>query len=195
MKAALIAALMAAGTMAGSTHPPQKSRMDAIWNSAYNRMVKQHDYWFDAGDFPRIINSLRLMNGVYPEDYETATNLGWLLESTEENDEALVVYMRYSKENPENPDAPYPEGNFYFMKKAYAKVPPIIEPSIKGKAPHPNSFRILAHSYEKLGLFKDSQRVWQALLALTPNDQAARLNLQRVENKLKGEAPPPPPSR
>ncbi len=175
--------------------PPKQSRMDVIWRAAYHRIEKQGDYWFDAGDFPRIINSLRLANVVYPEDYETATNLGWLLESTDEDDEALVVYIRYGKENPTNPDAAYPEGNFYFMKKAYARVPPIMEPSIKGRPPHPNSFRILAHAYEKLGLLKDSQRVWNALIALTPNDQAAKNNLRRVENKLKGEVPAPPPKR
>jgi tetratricopeptide (TPR) repeat protein len=195
MKRAIALAALMGLTVCASPNPPRQERMDAIWRAAYARMEKQNDYWFDEGDFPRIIHSLRLMNSVFPEDYEAATNLGWLLESTDQNDEALVVYIRFAKENPDNPDAAYPEANFYFMKRAYAKVPPIVEPSIKGRPPHPNSFRILAHAYEKLGMFKDSLRVWNALLALTPNDQAAKLNQRRVENKLKGEPPAPPPPR
>lgn len=173
---------------------PNQQRMDAIWRGVHDRLIKQNDYWFEAGDFPRTINTLRLAIQVFPDDYEAATNLGWLLESTEQNDEALAVYIRFGKENPNDPDSAYPEANFYFMKKAYAKVPSLLEPTLKGK-PHPNSFRILAHSYERLGLLKDSQRVWQALIALTPDDDAAKNNLRRVENKLKGQAPPPPAKR
>lgn len=194
MKRAIAILLLAAFMPSALTAKPNPQRMEAIWRAAYLRLEKQSDYWFDAGDFPRIINSLRLMAHVYPDDYETATNLGWLLESTEAWDEALAVYIRFKKDNPGNPDAVYPEANFYFMKKVYAKVPPIIEPSLKGK-PHPNSFRILAHSYERLGLLADSKRIWLRYIELAPTDEAAKRNLERVENKLKGQAPPPPPKR
>ena len=171
----------------------ESSRIRAIWRVAHERLELQNDYWFDAGDFPRTIQALRMMQSLYPNDYENATNLGWLLESTEQWDDALAVYIRYGKENPDDPDAVYPEANFYFMKKAYAKVPPLLEPSLPRK-PHPNSFRILAHSYERLGLLKDSARVWNSYIALAPADGAAKVNLARVERKMKGETPPPPPS-
>lgn len=169
-------------------------RMNAIWRIAHERLELQNDYWFDAGDFPRAIQSLRVMNAVYQSDYEVATNLGWLLESTEAWDEALVVYIRYGKENAGDPDAAYPEANFYFMKKAFAKVPPLIEPTIS-KKPHPNSFRILAHAYDRIGMLKDSARVWKAYIELAPKDEAAKVNLKRVENKMKGNATPPPAKR
>lgn len=169
-------------------------RLRAIWLAAHERLELQNDYWFDAGDFPRTIQTLRMMQSIYPHDYESATNLGWLLESTEQWDEALAVYIRYGKENPHDPDAAYPEANFYFMKKAYAKVPPLLEPALTRK-PHANSFRILAHSYERLGMLKDSARVWNAYIALVPSDGAAKVNLARVERKMKGETSPPPPKR
>lgn len=172
----------------------ESTRLRAIWQAAHERLEIQNDYWFDAGDFPRTIQTLRMMQSLYPNDYESVTNLGWLLESTEQWDEALAVYIRYGKENPEDPDGPYPEANFYFMKKAYAKVPPLLEPSLT-KKPHPNSYRILAHSYERLGLLKDSARVWNFYIALAPNDGAAKANLARVERKMKGETPPPTPKR
>ena len=183
----LVAAAAATSALAAKPNP---QRIQAIWEHAQARLELQNDYWFDAGDFPRTIQSLRLMNSIFTDDYDIATNLGWLLESTEQNDAALVVYIRYGKENPNDPDGPYPEANFYFMKKAYAKVPPLLEPSL-AKKPHANSFRILAHSYERLGMLKDAQRVWQAYIALAPQDDAAKNNLRRVENKMKSEPPPP----
>jgi tetratricopeptide (TPR) repeat protein len=169
-------------------------RVRAIWQAAHSRLELQNDYWFEAGDFPRTIQALRVMQNLYPYDYDSITNLGWLLESTEQWDEALAVYIRYGKDNPDDPDAHLPEANFYFMKKAFAKVPPLLEPSIS-KKPHANSYRILAHSYERLGLLKDSARIWNAFIAASPSEApAAKVNLARVERKMKGETPPPPPA-
>jgi tetratricopeptide (TPR) repeat protein len=188
--------LLALGSIvaSGLAAQPDTQRLKAIWSVAQERLDGQNDYWFEAGDYPRTIHSLRMANALFPDDYEVATNLGWLLESTEQWDEALVVYIRFGNDNPSDPDAAYPEANFYFMKKAYAKVPSLIEPTLP-KKPHPNSFRVLAHSYERLGMLKDSARVWQSYIALAPSDDAAKNNLRRVENKMKGEAPPPPPKR
>lgn len=188
-----LAAVMALTTVAPAAKPnPQ--RLTEIWRAAHERMEKQNDFWFDQGDFPRCIHSLRFLNSVFPQDYETATSLGWLLESTEQYQDALIAYVRFKKENPSDPDAPYPEANFYFMKRVYAKVPTLLEPTLKSK-PHANSFRILAHSYERLGLLSDSKRVWDAYIALTPEDGAAKNNRTRVEKKMKGEIPPAPPTR
>jgi tetratricopeptide (TPR) repeat protein len=161
-------------------------RQKTIWTAAYNRMVQQNDIWFDDGDFPRIVGNLRTMFRLFPDDYEVATNLGWLLQSMEAHDEALAVYVAYRKANPTDPDASYPEAWFWYQKLAYAKIPPLLEPTLNlDKRPHPNTFRTLAHSYERLSLLVDSRRVWQALLAFSPNDGAAKRNLERVEGKIR----------
>lgn len=173
---------------------PETQRLNDIWRHVHARMEKQNDFWFDEGDFPRCIHALRLMTSVFPTDYESATSLGWLLESTEQYDEALVAYIRFGKDNPGSADGPYPEANFYFMRKLYAKVPPLLEPTLKQK-PHPNSFRILAHSYERLGMLADSKRVWDMYIAIAPDDGAAKNNRTRVEKKIKGEIPPAPATR
>jgi tetratricopeptide (TPR) repeat protein len=184
--------LLAVAALPATASDPEPDRLKAIWSHAMARMELQNDYWFDDGDFPRCIQSLRMMNDVTPDEYETATSLGWLLESTEQWDDALAVYVRFGKQNPADPDAAFPEANFYFMKKAYAKVPPLLEPTI-GAKPHPNSFRILAHSYERLGLLEEASRVWKSYLEYVPSDGAAKVNLARVEKKLKGEFKPPAP--
>lgn len=162
-----------------------QSRMERIYGSMRERIVSQTDHWFDDGEFPRCIHLLRFHNEYEPNDFEVATNLGWLLESTEQWDEALATYVRYKVRNPSDIDASYPEANFYFMKKVYAKVPPLLEPTI-AKKPHPNAYRILAHSYEKLGLLSDSKRVWDRYLKIAPDDGAAKRNRERVTEKLRG---------
>ncbi|HRK21413.1 MAG TPA: hypothetical protein PLX06_06375 [Fimbriimonadaceae bacterium] len=190
----LCLAALTALTAIAPAAKPDSQRLNAIWRHVYDRMEKQNDAWFDQGDFPRCIQSLRLMNSVFPTDYESATSLGWLLESTEQYDEALIAYIKFGKDNLGHPEGPYPEANFYFMRRLYAKVPALLEPTIKQK-PHPNSYRILAHSYEKLGLLADSKRVWDTYIELSPDDGAAKNNRARVEKKIKGEIPPAPAAR
>jgi tetratricopeptide (TPR) repeat protein len=180
-----ILALFSLSAMAPAQEPDPR-RIEAIWGYANQRLVEQSDVWFDDGEFPRTIQLLRIHHALEPADYEIVTNLGWLLESTEAHDEALATYVGFRKNRPEDPDAAYPEAYFYFSKRAFAKVPPLIEPTLAGR-PHPNSFRILAHSYERLNLLKDSQRVWKMYLELMPDDGAAKVNLQRVERKIRGD--------
>lgn len=148
-------------------------------------MARQVDVWFKEGDYPRLIQLLRFRIEVYPNDYDLATDLGWMLESVERKTDALEVYRRYAKLNPNDPDAPFPEANHYFKLKQYDKVPPLIEPSLD-KRPHPNSYRILAHSYERSGKLKDSKRVWELYLSRHPDDETAKNNLKRVVDKIGG---------
>ena len=148
-------------------------------------MGRQADVWFKDGDFPRVIQELKFIYALAPNDYDIATNLGWMFENIEEWDKALAVYIKYRKENPSDPDAPFPEAHFYFAKKAYAKVPPILEPSLK-MHPHANTFRQLAHAYERLNMLADAKRVWLQYISQDPNDLAAKANLAKVERKMKG---------
>lgn len=160
------------------------ARSEAIWTAAHNRYVTQMDRWFEDGDFPRCIQLLSLMHQIDPADYETTTDLGWMYGNIERKDLELEVYQDYRKAFPDDPEAPYPEAEFYYFKKEYEKVPPLIEPTI-AKKPHPNSYRILAHSYEKTGKLKDSLRIWDAYIARFPDDQTALNNRKRVAGKLK----------
>lgn len=160
------------------------ARMLVIENAIHNRFVDQSDQWFEDGDFPRIIQLLWIEYEARPNDYEIATDLGYMLQNVEQYDRALAVYVRYRTENPKDPDAPWPEANFYFSKKAYAKVPPLLERSI-GRKPHPNSYRTLAHSYDRMGLFADAKRIWETYLKRFPADETAKAQLRKIDSKIK----------
>jgi uncharacterized membrane protein YukC len=102
----------------------------------------------------------------------------------EQYDEELATYIRYRKQNPTDPDRTLPEAQFYYLKRSYAKVIDLLEPIDKTKC-HPNVWRMLATSYKKQKMFADSKRVWQAYIALHPDDLQAKRNLAGVETELK----------
>jgi hypothetical protein len=69
------------------------------------------------------------------------------------------------------------------MKRKFDKIPPLLV-GVSDQA-HPNAFRILAHAYERTKRLSESEKVWKRYLALHPDDAAAKVNLARVEKKLK----------
>jgi tetratricopeptide (TPR) repeat protein len=172
--------------LAGGAHA-QSSRVEQIWDIANERISSQIDAWFTDGEFPRSIQLLEFQARMYPNDYDVVTNLGWMLENVDQDDAALAVYIRFRRDNPNSPDGPLPEAEFYFRKRAYAKVIPLLEPSIRLK-PHPNAYRMLAHSYERSNLLKDSKRIWDLYLARNPSDPAAKNNRTRVEGKMRANS-------
>ncbi|MFZ4507014.1 MAG: tetratricopeptide repeat protein [Fimbriimonas sp.] len=185
MRAIWVGVLLLMSALGFAQKAPAADRTSLIWEYAGERMARQIDIWFDEGDFPRCVQLLRVQFIQDPTDYDNATNLGWMLENIERDDEAIAIYIRFNQANPKDPDRSFPEADYYFRNKAYAKVPPLLEPVLKSK-PQPNAFRILAHSYERLNQLKDSKRVWQTYIGLVPSDGAAKRNLERVERKLKG---------
>jgi len=199
MKISYVAAaicVLGATSFAAAQKVTEQQRMDSIWYAATNRMAQQSDLWYKHGSFLPCIQLLKIETTLFPYDFDSASTLGWLQGST--NDEAgeLATYVNFRRNNPGDPDGPYLEAEYYYRKKLYAKVPPLLEPlMLMNPHPHPNIYRELAHCYEDMNLLADSKRVWSALLDLAPEDSAAKQNLQRVEKKLKGEVPMGSPNR
>ncbi|MCE9558095.1 MAG: hypothetical protein K8R88_04020 [Armatimonadetes bacterium] len=181
-----LASFAAMGVASRQSTPsvPTLVRVAAIWKAADERMERQTDRWFNRGDFPRVSQLLRIRLFVDRDNYERVTDLGWMLKSLERYDEELALYVAYRMTNADkDPDAAFPEANFYFERKMYAKVPPLLEPTLK-QNPHRNSYRIMALSYEKQGMFESAKRVWVAMLARFPDDGQGKVNLERVERAL-----------
>lgn len=186
---AWIVAACAIGAQAlAANSKPDAKRLAAIWSVVNSRMSHQTDVWFSGGDFSSCVNLLRFMARTNPSDFNMVSNLGWILENTDQPDAALAEYIRYDKDNPKTPYGPYPAAYFYFYHRAFAKVPPLLEPTL-AMHPDPNNYRLLAHAYDRLGMFPDSVRVWQALIAVRPQDGTAKKNLAEVQRKMGGAAP------
>ncbi|HTQ10060.1 MAG TPA: hypothetical protein VMI31_08325 [Fimbriimonadaceae bacterium] len=185
MKKGLIAVLLAV-TASAFGQLPGTSRVGQIWSALQERLTRQSDMWFKDGDYPRTIQLLRFQYALVPSNYDIGTNLGFMLENVGEDSLALEVYIELRDASPDEPDNWWPEAFFYYKKKAYAKVPPILEPTIKGHDPHANNYRTLAEAYEKMNMFADAKRVWDIYLTRHPDDLAGVAHRKRIIDKLNG---------
>lgn len=148
-------------------------------------MLRQNDAWFKDGDYLPVIQNLEILVAVNKFDEESWSNLSWMYMNVERGDLQWVTARRFTRENPTYHDALYYEAEFLYMKKAYAKIPGLLEPVLASKGrPDNNMFRFLAHSYNKMGYYKDSLRVWDAYIAINPADAQAKANRARVAERL-----------
>lgn len=190
----MVAACMIASAQGAPSAQPRSNplasavRQAEIWERVDSRLVEYVDRWFEDGDLDRVLSGLRLRYAMWPNDYEVVTDLGWILESMDKADETLGLYIRFRLNNPKNVESAYPEAEFYFRRRQFARVPALLEPRLSLR-PHPNNFRILAHSYERMGMLRDSLRVWELYLAVAPDDTAAKNNRERVRKRIAGENP------
>jgi tetratricopeptide (TPR) repeat protein len=161
------------------------SLVSEIWDHVDSRVIRELDESFEVGDFPFVVDLLKVQYTYQDRDYETLTNLGWMLENIERYSEAEALYAQYKNESPKDSDSAYPLGFFYYTKKRYEECIKALEPTISFKqAPHPNTFRVVAKSYERLKKYKDAIRVWEIQRKSYPNDDATRVNIERVKAKI-----------
>lgn len=160
----------------------ESGRMGALWSSYQDRMANQIDHDFEEGDFPKIIQLLKVQADMNRQGYETWTDLIWMLGNVEQFSEQIATARQFRNYNVKNPEAWYPEAEIYFIKRSFVKVIPIMEEAIKLEGPiHPNTYRILANSWTRLGFKSEAIRVWEMLLKRYPNDERARVQLERLK--------------
>lgn len=160
-----------------------EARLNEIWDHIDNRFITQSDVWFELGEFPSCVALLKVQTGYSPDDYEMMTNLGWMLENIERNDEARAVYRDFGTRHPKIADAMYALGLSYALKKEYAEAIKVLEPTLVNN-PSPNTYRTLARSYEMLKKPLDAIRIWELELKKFPDELSAIANIKRVKAKM-----------
>ena len=176
-----VAALVSAILLSGAAIA--QDRVDEIWGHATNRLVDQLDQSFEDGDFPFVISMLRVSFADEPKNYDTVTSLGWMLENVQEWEQAEDFYKQFRLDNPGNPEAAYPLGFFYYMRKRYTDAERVLEPTVK-VAVHANTFRILAKCYERDKKYSEAIRIWEVQIKKWPDDLPAKANIDRVKKKM-----------
>ncbi|MBS1708739.1 MAG: hypothetical protein JSS65_08470, partial [Armatimonadetes bacterium] len=188
MRRLLLAATLVVAALA---HGQETGPAAEIQDALDARMAQQSDKWFEDGHFPVILQMLKVQQEWYPLEEEVATDLSWMYKNIERPDLELITVSRYAKRNATEKDHLYPLANFYFLAKSYVNVISILAGIEKQvPAPHPNAFRILAHSYSKVGLHKDSLRIWDAYIKMAPDDLQAKNNRQKVADVISGKSKP-----
>jgi tetratricopeptide (TPR) repeat protein len=180
----MIVTLVATLALSGAPRPakPKLSRLQIINEAMTDRMSRQHDIWFEQGEFPKDVQLLKMESELEPSNYDTWTNLGWMQENIKQYPDAEATYNRYRVLNPNDPDRSLPIAEYWFRKRNFTEAIRQIEGDLDRKV-HPNAFRIVANAYDRLKKYPDSIRVWHAYLKRAPNDLSAKANLNRVEKK------------
>lgn len=161
---------------------------DAALRAARDRMIAQNDALFTEGDFPTIIENQKTLAELDPHDEQVWSDLGWMLGNVEKFDEELALAVRFKGLNEGRAVGPYYEAQFYFKRRTWSKVPPLLEPVVSDPAlkPDANVFRFLANSYLRMGYVADAVRVWEAMLKIYPNDAQAKARVENLRQRLSG---------
>jgi tetratricopeptide (TPR) repeat protein len=191
---ALAACALCMGAFAQPAPPAQsEAHINAILDEAAVEIWAQSDrYWHEGMHF-RLMGALYMVIEMDPHWLEAYTNLGWLLESNHKDEAAVGTYLRCISLNPEA-WAPYFDlGYFYYNHKQYDQALEPLVASTERKPTSLNPWRLLAHTYTKLGRLDDALRVWNRILETASDDPGAKHNQQEVraliEAKASGEQP------
>ena len=158
-------------------------RTKEIWDHVENRFINQADIWFDLGEFPLAVSLLKVHSASVPDDYEVMSSLGWMLENIQKKEEARSIYAEYSNRNPNDGDAAFALGFSYYNDKDWDNTIKILEPTLTKNA-SPNTYRVLAKSYERKSMYKDAIRIWELELKKFPGEPTAIANIKRVKAKI-----------
>lgn len=166
------------GKMVILTRDPEELEIDEV---LVDRFARQQDRWFRDGDYPASIQCLRYEYEVYPFSEDVNTSLGWMYGNTSQYDKEIAAYMEYSRRNPDSLDAPYPAAQHYYIKRNFVMAAHLLAPVAKRKEhSHPNTYRILANCYARLGLASEAIKVYDLYLSFAPDDATALAHRNRL---------------
>jgi predicted Zn-dependent protease len=160
-----------------------QSEFDEIWGAAEDRFSRQLDFWFKKGEFPKVTFVLSMQYAYDRHDQELADNLGWMYWNMEMEQRSVATYKSYIAENPKDPWAKLNLATHYFVQRKYKEVIPLLKDGAIVST-HPNHLRMLARSYEREKLIKESVDAYSLMVKKFPKDQMAKNNLARVKKKL-----------
>ena len=177
-----VVSLALAASLGAQEGNPDEDRVNTILGLIDDRAMVEMDASFnDTGDYPKSIQLLRIRSRVMPHDEEIITDLIWMLGNVDYMGEAVSEGIRYMNENPQSSDRAFPLAQLYFNMNLFAKVPAILEEDIlRDPPPHPLTFRMIGHSYRKMGFHKDALRVWEEYLKHYPDDDIIRSHRDRA---------------
>jgi tetratricopeptide (TPR) repeat protein len=162
-----------------------QKRVDTIMEGVLDRWIVQMDRWWHDGQHEHLINMTYFAITLDPHNIDLYENAGWLLWSSDRDDEAVALYQRGLRNNPNSYDMYYELGQYYYIrKKDYARAREYLEQAVK----FPCEWFVwnsLGHVYARLGEREKAVETWQELLRrfpMMPVDQmeAVRKNIRDV---------------
>lgn len=170
--------------------------VDAIFDGFVDDLWKQTDVYWHEGDYPRIIALDRIIVQADPHFAECYATGGWLMESLGRKSDAEAFYQQGVANNRDVSYTYYNLGCFYYNTlKDYAASAEVFRQDAKVADTQANDYKMLAHSYERLGRLKEALATWQAVKKRWPDAPAIEPNMNRVKAKLASAVPSSAPRR
>lgn len=169
--------------------PASDHKLEYILDRMEEQVNKTADFYWHQGMHLHLVRALFLMIEINPKNIETYSMLGWLLDGYGESRRGFAVYERGIALNPDEYELYYDAGFWHFQKRNYAKAAEYLEQAVKRKAP-PVVWKLLAHSYSRLGKYEKALEVWEQVRKMTPDDGAVELNVRKIKEKMAGGGKP-----
>ncbi len=146
-----------------------ETQADGILSGVVDKLwAKNDDYWH-AGDYPRIIALDKIIVQADPQFIECYTTGAWLLWSDGLDGDAEAFYKQCIRNNPGTATAYYDYGFFLFNHlRRYADARQVFARSVALPDADALDYRMLAHSYEKLGQYDKAVGVWRSIKTRWP---------------------------
>ena len=183
---AINGALSTRRTIPPSVRPaksPPKLAWDDVLDAACNDFILEGDWWWHGGDYEQGIRCMEALVFLDPGDIESFGVIAWLQRSLGRESESVATLKRCIAANPKDPAAHFELGFHYMTDEKYALAEPDLRRSVELGGDH-LCIRQYANCLEKLGRPREALELWSKLLAMRPNDSAARFNCDRLAKLL-----------
>lgn len=179
--ALLLLLLLTPPALAAPRHAPASSRavsaaqqsavqVDGILSGVVDALWAQNDQYFHEGDYPRIIALDRIIVQADPHFIDCYTTGALLMWSDGLDADAEAFYRQCIQNNPRTSAAYYDYGVFlYHHLRRYDAARRVFQTSAALPDAGVIDWRMLAHSYEKLGQYDRAVTEWRRIKARWPN--------------------------
>jgi Tfp pilus assembly protein PilF len=161
------------------------TQVDGITNEVVDKLWAGTDEYWHHGDYYRIVSILRVCVEADPVFTDAYSNGAWLLWSLGDT-QGADRFLKYGiNRRPELWDLEYEFGWHLYNTKRYSSALPYLKRATTNPKSDAIAWKTLAHTYDRLGRFKESAATWRTVVQKFPKDVAAPRNLKRVEAKVK----------
>ena len=159
------------------------AQVDGMTSDIVDKLWEGTDEFWHHGDYYRIVSLLRICVEADPKFTDAYGNAAYLLWSLGDTVGADRLLKYGTAREPQLWDLEYEFGRHLFTTKRYAAALPYLKRATTNAKSDALAWKTLAHTYDRLGRFKESADTWRAVVKRFPKDLAAPSNLKRVEAK------------
>jgi len=177
----------AAGPVVAQEQEPDPDRVAEILYHTEVRATDEADVMFEDGDYPKVIQQMRIRYEIRPWDEKVASELIWMLGNVEYEGERVARAMKFIDDSPEIADRGLPAAQVFWQRQVFARIPGVLEPDIhRDPPPHRTVFTLLTAAYRRMGYDHDVIRVIDVALKHFPGDPALLRNREAAELRIRG---------